>query len=192
MIFATKMQTSVEYTFYEIRCRVTNEVYVGSAVNLANRMRKHRHSARKPKPDTAAVKILLRNEYDVNVLNKARLTSREACYMEEQTIIDNYRNAGEKLQNKINAYNGFDPVVYARQCKQRFNEKHKDTKNLKIACPCGGNFTLGSKRHESSKRHMFWIMECEENRQTMIEWAQVTPIFRAGNRFLNPVVDFNA
>lgn len=185
-------QPMIEFTFYEIRCRVTNEVYVGSTRNLKARIREHRYGAKKPTPDTSAADIILRGQYDVNVLNQIKLSSTEACYMEEQAIMDNYRNAGEKLTNKINAYNKFDPVEYGKLCKQRFNEKHKDTMNTKIKCPCGGNFTLGSRRHETGKKHMFWIMASEDNRQEMIEWAKVTPIFRAGNRFLNPVVDFNA
>ena len=155
------MEAQPEYRrgfIYELRCNITDEVYIGGTFDLAASVSKHRSSS----IYCISKQITSRGDYKFNILfdcyvpDKTELKKIEQKFIDTSTCINKtpvYRSAEDKKKRAhIN-------------CKNYYNinaEKIKAVRKEKFECECGGRYTRGSKVHHfKTKLHREYVQDTE-------------------------------
>ena len=178
------------FIFYEIRCNITDEVYIGStSLTLERRIKHHISDAKGTRSVCSSRTIILRGDYGYSIIRESDFTSSKAARFEEQNCIDLYKERGQKVINKIDAAIKISLTEYHQKAQKKY-KVGTGANPISIPCPCGGKFLTGDKRHENTRKHSKWIMASEENREKMRVWAATTPLYRKGERFLTPCLHY--
>ena len=167
---------------YRIKCFETLNYYIGSTVDLENRIRIHKQK----KFNTNAESIIKTGNYKFKILEKCPCNVYTELFQTEQKYIDIYRGKYDKLVlNKNNPY----PTEEQKREKSRkriakWKKKnpdadkefqkiryHTNKKQInaqraeKIVCDCGAIISRGYKStHFGTKKHQKYISKINENK----------------------------
>ena len=143
---------------YKILCNQTGEMYIGSTMDLKNRMKCHRAEGNVCR----SKQIIDRGKYIYDVLEEVEYNDK--ILEREQYHIDN-----TDCINIINPF-GFNKKEYDKVYGKKYREENYEKRKVRwnnynqanlekykevITCECGNTFTLRNKaRHMKSKKHI--------------------------------------
>ena len=176
---------------YRLKCLDTLTYYIGSAVNLDERMRRHKSIGN----NTGSKSIIQGGKYEIKILEEIPCNVYTELFPTEQKYLDRYRGKyGELVLNEINAYltdedrrlykknwaaikyiNNKDNIISKEEKEKirtinniscaKWRAKNKERRNEKIKCECGGNYTRANKsKHFGTKKHQDYISKINENK----------------------------
>ena len=153
---------------YRLKCLDTLTYYIGSAVNLDERMRRHKSIGN----NTGSRSIIQGGKYEIKILEEIPCNVYTELFPTEQKYLDRYREKYEEL-----VLNKNNPILNKEHKREREKissnkwaannrEKIRANANEKFDCVCGGKYTRGHKaRHENtSKIHQKYISKINENK----------------------------
>jgi len=168
------------YTFYKIVCNDSNvtQIYVGSTVNLKNRISKHKSRCNNPNVESHNAKVykFIRDNggwtnWNFKVLEiKGCINKYDASKIEQQHIND----LKSELNSNIACF-GLAIKEYGKQWYQlnkvKMHEYNKQKLNEKYCCLlCKGPYSYKSiTSHEKTIKHQKFV----ENRICLIEFMKI-------------------
>ena len=162
-----------EGKIYKITCKETNEVYIGSTVQLlCNRKSSHINKCNL----SASKKIIERGNYEFELIEHFPCDTARELHMREQYWIDNTENTinikrefeseeafkihRKEYQKKLGeAYRNGDKREEYLNKKKEYRQKNRDAVRARqqevIQCECGGTYTRSHKStHCKTKKHL--------------------------------------
>ena len=162
-----------EGKIYKITCKETNEVYIGSTVQLlCNRKSSHVNNCN----HCVSKQIIERDNYKFELIENYPCDTARELHAREQYWVDNTENTINKqrqfeseeafkihrkeYQKKLGeAYRNGDKREEYLKKKKEYNLKNIDTikahKSEVIQCECGGSYTRSHKStHMKTKKHL--------------------------------------
>lgn len=140
------------YHSYLITNTIDDLIYVGcTEQSLKERLRSHRtHSYTSNSVFYRHMKMIGITRFDIHLIeSRICMTSPESRVFEQEII--------QQYKPQLNTYKAhiIETVATKRhkeQCRQ-WRQRHPS-----VDCPCGGRFCrMNRKRHERTKRHMWWL-----------------------------------
>ena len=170
-------KTIDDYIFYKIVDVNANLdlCYVGSSVNMKRRKEKHKSACKCPNDPHHNLKVYKTirenggwDEFRVVEIGfREQITLRQSHFIEDEyrVLLKAQLNSQrchttpeQRKEDKKNYYkeNKEEICEYSR----KYNEEHKEIRNEKHICPCGGKFTYINKtQHEKTQKHKTYIAE---------------------------------
>ena len=183
--------THLEAVIYRLKCLDAKTYYIGSAINLDERMRRHKSIAN----NTGSKSIIQGGNYEIKILEKIPCNVYTDLFPTEQKYLDRYREKYEefvlnernaflteeqkRLSKKnwaaINYINNKDNILSDEEKEKKrainniasakWRANNKERRNEKINCVCGGKYTRANKSiHFGSKMHQNYISKINENK----------------------------
>ena len=152
---------------YQITCNITGDVYIGSTVDMTNRLSSHKNIQHNT---CSSVPIIERGNFTTIILEEwieidcLDLRKKEQEYLLKHNCV-NIRNA---YTNQVEYNKKYNFVYYhkhkdeKRKTKKIENKeyyvKNKDKLLQKIKCYCGSEYVYAGKaRHQKTSKHLNFI-----------------------------------
>jgi predicted GIY-YIG superfamily endonuclease len=178
---------------YRLKCLDTLTYYIGSAINLDERIRNHKKKAN----NTGSKSIIQGGNYEIKILEKIPCNVYTELFPTEQKYLDRYREKYEEFVLNIqNAYKTEKELKEWKHqwyldnkdlCNKKSAENHEKNKEYynelkkiryhtnkkqinaqraeKIVCECGAIIARGYKsQHITMKKHQNYISKINENK----------------------------
>jgi hypothetical protein len=160
--------TYPDAVIYRLKCFETLNYYIGSTVDLENRIRLHKQ---KNFNKSASKSIIQRGNYKIKILEKIPCNVYTELFSTEQKYLDRYKEKyGELVLNKNNAFLTEEQKRELHRINSiKFYELHREKileiRREKFNCVCGGKYIRVNKStHFGSKKHKDYISKINENK----------------------------
>jgi len=151
---------------YRLVCNETGDQYIGSTCDdLSARKAKHCWDARNGKKPTKSKDIILREDFDIILIEAYPCSNIEELRSRERRHIENNECVNRKIPNRNPKEWWQDTkdirLEKHREYRKNHREQEREYQNTKYSCEiCGGKFTRANRQqHGRTKKHLSTIIK---------------------------------